>query len=256
MLEYGVPVGGPFDDFSAHVANHLVGNGESVAILECLGGVLELGVESPTAIALSGAEASISVYRNGGALASGSLAVGDRVVVECRQRHARLYLALPGGVQGDPAPGGRLTAIDASPRKPAVLSRFPAPTERVYFRWAPTFEVHEHPDSQFATVGVHSDRRGVRLAVDHAQSHELRLRSEPQCVGAVEWTPNGEWIVLGPDGPTIGGYPRLGWVVRASMPTIAQALPGSRIHLVPVDEEEERRRNATYDANKRLFVLA
>jgi allophanate hydrolase subunit 2 len=36
-------------------------------------------------------------------------------------------------------------------------------------------------------------------------------------------------IVLGPDGPVTGGYPRIATVIGADLPLLAQARPGQRI---------------------------
>jgi allophanate hydrolase subunit 2 len=92
------------------------------------------------------------------------------------------------------------------------------------------------------TVHPYSDRRGVRLSGD-VPTHELRLPSEPQCVGSIQWTPSGELIILGPDGPTIGGYPQIGFVIEADISRVGQLKPGSTAHLrwvTPEQAEEER----------------
>jgi len=83
------------------------------------------------------------------------------------------------------------------------------------------------------TVSLRSNRTGVRLEGFH-KTHSLELPSEPSCVGAVQHTPSGELILIGPDGPTIGGYPVVGVVCSDDLDRIGQLKPGQ-----PVRFEQE-----------------
>jgi urea carboxylase len=66
------------------------------------------------------------------------------------------------------------------------------------------------------------------------------MESEPSCVGAVQITPDGTPIVLGPDGPTIGGYPKIAVVCSADIWKLAQLRPGQRIAFERIELEEPR----------------
>jgi antagonist of KipI len=70
---------------------------------------------------------------------------------------------------------------------------------------------------------------GVRLESSSPVAHEISLKSEPTDVGAVQLPPSGNPIILGPDGPTIGGYPRVAWVVEEDLPMVAQLAPGQPV---------------------------
>ena len=51
--------------------------------------------------------------------------------------------------------------------------------------------------------------------------------------GAVQVPAGGQPIVIMPDGPTTGGYPKPGVVASADVRLVAQARPGTRIRFVP-----------------------
>jgi allophanate hydrolase subunit 2 len=52
--------------------------------------------------------------------------------------------------------------------------------------------------------------------------------SEPVCVGAVQVPQGGSPIVLMPDGPTVGGYPKIASVITADLGRFAQLAPAER----------------------------
>ena len=77
-------------------------------------------------------------------------------------------------------------------------------------------------------VGPVSDRMGYRLegpAIGHSGPAELP--SEPACPGAIQIPGGGAPIVLMPDGPTVGGYPKVAVVVTADLGVMAQLAPGA-----------------------------
>jgi allophanate hydrolase subunit 2 len=53
------------------------------------------------------------------------------------------------------------------------------------------------------------------------------LPSEAACPGAVQIPDAGTPIVLMPDGPTVGGYPKLAVVRQADLGRLAQCVPGA-----------------------------
>ncbi len=58
--------------------------------------------------------------------------------------------------------------------------------------------------------------------------------------GAVQVPGDGMPIILGPDRPVTGGYVKIGTVITADLPIIAQARPGDAIRFVEVDVEGAR----------------
>jgi len=91
-----------------------------------------------------------------------------------------------------------------------------------------------------AVVSHASDRVGVRLA-GAFQPHTWELPSEPACVGAIQVTGAGELLILGPDGPTIGGYPKVAVVIDADLDRVGQLRPGESVAFKVVSLAEARR---------------
>ena len=58
--------------------------------------------------------------------------------------------------------------------------------------------------------------------------------------GAIQVPPDGQPIVLMADRQTTGGYPRLGHVIRADVPKLAQLWLGDRVSFRAVTLEEAR----------------
>jgi allophanate hydrolase subunit 2 len=85
-----------------------------------------------------------------------------------------------------------------------------------------------------------SDRMGSRLegpALERAQTGDLL--SEGIVTGAVQVPPDGKPIVMMPDRPTTGGYPKIGCVIRADLPLVAQLRPNEgslRFQAVTIEE--------------------
>jgi biotin-dependent carboxylase-like uncharacterized protein len=85
------------------------------------------------------------------------------------------------------------------------------------------------------TVTPASDRMGYRLQGPPVQPRErATLPSEAACPGAVQIPDDGQPIVLMPDGPTVGGYPKLAVVIRADLGTLAQCPPGRAVRFAEV----------------------
>lgn len=95
--------------------------------------------------------------------------------------------------------------------------------------------------SQEFTVQPDSNRMGLRLAGRALTLPRRELVSEPVCPGTVQVTSNGQCIVLGRDGQTIGGYPKIAQVVSADLDKLAQLRPGAPIRFERVEREAAER---------------
>lgn len=92
-------------------------------------------------------------------------------------------------------------------------------------------------DQEF-TVTPALDRMGIRLQGRPLLFPERELISEPVCPGAVQVTPVGQAIVLGVDGQTIGGYPKIAQVIQADLDRLGQLRPGQRLRFQKVGLDE------------------
>ncbi len=90
-------------------------------------------------------------------------------------------------------------------------------------------------------------RSGVRLSGGPIASSGS-IPSQPVVPGAIQLTPSGEPIVLGPDGGLTGGYPVVGVVATVDVDRLSLLAPGDRVVFRVVDVEsaararDERRR--------------
>jgi allophanate hydrolase subunit 2 len=78
-------------------------------------------------------------------------------------------------------------------------------------------------------VSPASNRMGIRLTGRPLTRRPGELVSEAVAPGAVQVTNDGLPVVLGIDGQTIGGYPKVAHVIRADLDKLAQLRPGSTV---------------------------
>lgn len=265
----GLPPGGAMDRALLAAANEAVGNPPGAAVLEWALGTGSLRFE---------AEATVAVVRDAGCRvdgvehSAGVVMVPPRGVLEVFPRGSDrfVYVAVRGGIDvpevlGSRAtylPGGfggfegrRLKTGDRLPLGHLPRQRmkpYPAPT-RVPDREL-TLRVTRGPQwDQFDPavragflagkylVAAASDRMGYRLEGPAIHPQEAAtLPSEPACPGAIQIPGGGQPIVLMPDGPTVGGYPKIAVVVRADLARLAQCQPGRVVQWEEVSLLEAR----------------
>lgn len=88
------------------------------------------------------------------------------------------------------------------------------------------------------TVTPASNRMGLRLTGKPLKVSDREMVSEPVCPGAVQVTPDGQCIVLGVDGQTIGGYPKIAQVIQADLDVLGQLRPGQRLQFCRIAMED------------------
>jgi allophanate hydrolase subunit 2 len=77
------------------------------------------------------------------------------------------------------------------------------------------------------------DRVGYRLQGDPIPAVPTPGISEPVLPGSIQVPPDGRPIVTMPDGPTLGGYPKIGWMEPAERARLAQCRAGQGIRFIP-----------------------
>jgi len=88
--------------------------------------------------------------------------------------------------------------------------------------------------TQTYTVSEASNRMGLRLKGTPLLRPPQELASEPVAPGGVQITNDGLPVILGVDGQTIGGYPKIAHVIRADLDSLGQLRPGDRVGFVEV----------------------
>jgi len=84
-----------------------------------------------------------------------------------------------------------------------------------------------------------SDRMGYRLKGPQLQlKNKTELVSTGVSFGTIQLLPDGELIILMADHQTTGGYPRLGHVITAHLPKLAQLRPSDCVQFIKVGIEK------------------
>jgi biotin-dependent carboxylase-like uncharacterized protein len=269
----GLPPCGALDQEALALANALVGNSDDAAALEITAGVLAVRFEQPAVVALTGAH---PVGRIGNRPAPPgttlSVAASEELVVDAIEGGRFVYLSVRGGIDVPPVldrrctylptglggfRGRRLMAADRLAIGPEPELECPPPGYRAPDESARTGPIALVPGPQaslFAdavrerlttgwyAVTPRSDRMGTRLAGPPlAPDQPARLPSESTCVGAVQVPDDGQPIVVLCDGPTIGGYPKIGVIATIDLPRFVQTPVGSGVRFEWVGVGEAQR---------------
>lgn len=252
---FGVPPSGAMDPHAAGVANRLVGNAEDAPVLEFLLQGAELRVVASCWLAVAGADAGFPCWR--GAFAK----EGTRIAFPRNRSGIWTYVAIEGGfdvprVLGSASayprgglgrilkPGDILRSPGAGALRGNIAGTWAAPQDRRDYRNPPALEVWPGPQEDWFEdagalfesewqVSSRSDRVGYRLEGSVLRSPVREMTSEPVLAGSIQVPPSGRPIVTMRDGPTVGGYPKIGLVDPASLSWLAQCGPGVRIRFVP-----------------------
>jgi allophanate hydrolase subunit 2 len=242
---FGVPVGGAFDRSSMRLANSLMGNDLDAPVVEFALGTMELEALDSGCVAVVGA--AEHVLLNGAKRAMNAvvrLRGGDLLTIVPPFRGLRTYIAVSGGfvaervlgsVSGTVVDRGTELATASDRSFLDALDR----TELMSLEARPLRVAVNGDDSWCGAeyrVSRHIDRVGLRLEGPKPMMDARAGRSEPSVFGAVQLTEDRTVIVHGPDGPTIGGYVKIGCVVRADLDRLGQLAPGEAVSFVRKDE--------------------
>jgi len=258
---FGVPPSGAMDDHAAGWANRLLDNSPDAPLLELLLQGARFKALRDWWIAVTGAEAEANVptWR--------ALHVKAGDVIQFPHNHAGvwLYLGVAGGIQaerllgstsiyqrgqlGHPLAKGEVVCAAAETAfqlPPHVAGRSVSWSERRHYDTPPPFLLWPGPQWDFLseperskffdeqwTITSECDRVGYRLAGPALVLRQTQIVSEPTLVGTVQVPDSGQPIVTMRDGPTVGGYPKLGVIEPAQISWLAQCRPGQKIRFRP-----------------------
>lgn len=263
LAHLGIPPSGALDRPGAALANRLVGNPESAAVLETTMRGPRLRVTCPAqhvvVVAVAGAAAEVVVdgrvqashvalhLRGGSVLEVGLAATG-----------IRSYLAVRGGLHVEPVLGSRSYDLLSGLGPPPLIAgqvlaigpsggpgSGPVPALDVpplpALDSAPVLDVIAGPRQDwFAAealalltgtawqVSPASNRIGLRLSGPPLRRvRHAQLPPEGLVTGAIQVPQDGQPVLFLADHPTTGGYPVLAVADEAGLPIAAQARPGS-----------------------------
>jgi biotin-dependent carboxylase uncharacterized domain len=264
----GVSLGGALDRQAARIANLLIRNPETAALLEITLGNAAFQFQDDRVLAWCGAKCQVEIdgaqvppghaieLRGGGDLTIGPAKLGCRV-----------WLAISGGIEVVPILGSRSTdlrasfggfegrALRAGDELPLGKSSHSSPSGIRVSDWSAPAEWSQTasrqpclrvvrgaewdeftPTSQSAfqknpfTVNPQSDRMGVRLeGAGLARKEPNERLSEPVAAGTIQVPNDGGPIILLGDCQTIGGYPKIAHVITVDLPLAAQLCPNDLV---------------------------
>ncbi|MDQ2090276.1 5-oxoprolinase subunit C family protein [Marimonas arenosa] len=269
-LRLGLSRGGAADRLALREAAALLGHREVQAAVEMPGMGGRFSVDAPTRIALTGAP--MRAMLDGAPLiwnATYLLSPGAMLEIGPATTGVYGYLSLAGGLATPEILGsrsahlnaglGRLLesgdvlpfATDPDPDAPAMRiepdDRFSGGTVRIVP--GPQTSLYSTAMCErFAATefrrSTHGNRQGVRLDFDgdpFQAEGQLGIVSDVIVPGDIQMTGDGIPFVLLPECQTIGGYPRIGAVIPADLPKVAQAAPGAPLRFQLLSFEESDR---------------
>ena len=252
----GVPVSGAMDQTSAKLANFLLGNDESLAVLEMtlVGPTLEF--MNDTYISITGADMNPSLNKQK-VLQNKPLFVnkGDILYLSHSSNGMRSYLGIKGGFNSEKKLGSksfyrgiteREKLIKNDKIKFAKLTSSPMKMNKsindfkinkkskINVFKGPEFDLLDSNSKDIIfntdfTIGI-NNRMGYNL-VEPIENSISSIISSPVMPGTVQLTPSGRLIILCRDCQTSGGYPRVLQLDRSSIDSLSQKTIGETIKL-------------------------
>jgi biotin-dependent carboxylase-like uncharacterized protein len=266
---YGLVPSGAIDRLALAAANTLVGNAPFAAAIE-VGpfGASFTARGGAVRVALAGAQRSADVAKRAVAIDSSmTLADGETLTLGFARNGSFSYLAIEGGIAGEPMFGSLSVNARAGLGSPyprplqagdelQITAASSAAERRIELPdvlEAPIRVVFGPQDDEFSDeakalfiasdwkISATSDRMGYRLegpAIKHLHGHNIV--SDGTVNGSIQVPGNGQPIVLMPDRGTSGGYPKIATVISADFGRFAQIPAGRsfRFKLVSMAEAQ------------------
>ena len=252
----GVPVSGVMDQHSARMANLLLGNKETDAILEITLGNTSFLFEKEIFAIVSGARSNITL--NGTSVVLNSvIKLPENAILKIGipQSGVRNYLAVKGGFLTEKILGSRsffknITAANMLKKgdmlhyNASSLSSAPAlssvkikdehlKSEVLEVRTGPEFEFLSEKQQKTLlkmsfSISKDNNRMGYRLN-ELLENDLTSILTSAVLPGTVQLTPSGNLIVLMRDCQVTGGYPRILQLTDEAINCLAQKTTGHRI---------------------------
>lgn len=265
----GVPLGGAMDRVALSIGNALVGNPPAAAALEISLAGTTLQASCELACVVYGAPFELASNRQ--RLAVGTtftLQPDEELHIGGTSAGMRAYLCVRGGLQTSSILGSQtgLVPVAAGTElaclRGSIPHRFVRPGVAGCPSWYPflgspsgilPLRIVDGPQgdwfprdwvadtsggTRWFQVAPASNRMGLRLLGEPLALPDRELLSEPVCPGSVQVTRDGQCIILGVDGQTIGGYPKIAQVIRADLDQLGQLRPGDSVRFERIELEE------------------
>lgn len=277
---FGVSVSGVLDLQAAVLANRLVGNPASSAVLESLFGGMSLAFDADTKLAVTGAEVTIDIDGHVLPIWETVIAPANAVLnISAPTSGLYAYVAVAGGldlpsvlgsrsthaasgiggldgrglVSRDILPIGDETDGNARPSAGTSCPDIVVPAchdsdHRIRVTSGPQYDAFDDDaKSSFLaanfTISNLTDRQGARLdgAEIPAIGGKHDIVSDPAYMGAVQVPADGKPIILLADRQPTGGYIKIASVISADLPCVVQKTPASEIAFELIETERAQK---------------
>lgn len=270
---YGVSASGVMDEYSAKIANKLVGNKVGEAVLETTLKGVQIEFLQNTAVAITGGNCDVTL--NGAKIElwqSYLVNRGDILKMGICRSGLRNYLAFAGGIDVPIIMNSKSTNLKAkvggfngrklmtgdvlsvgvgSLEAPLTLNKHYIPT---YSKDIKVGVILGQQDDHFTEAGIktflnetytvtqESDRMGIRLSsvsgatIEHKNGADII--SDGITFGAIQVPGSGQPIVMMADRQTTGGYTKIGNVISSDLAKLSQATPGTKVKFVEYTLEQ------------------
>ena len=270
---YGVSASGVMDEYSAKIANKLVGNKVGEAVLETTLKGVQIEFLQNTAVAITGGNCDVTLNGTKIELWQSYLVNrGDILKMGICRSGLRNYLAFAGGIDIPIIMNSKSTNLKAkvggfngrklmtgdilsvgvgSLETPLTLNKHYIPT---YSKDIKVGVILGQQDDHFTEAGIktflnetytvtqESDRMGIRLSsvsgatIEHKNGADII--SDGITFGAIQVPGSGQPIVMMADRQTTGGYTKIGNVISSDLAKLAQATPGTKVKFVEYTLEQ------------------
>ena len=270
---YGVSASGVMDEYSAKIANKLVGNKVGEAVLETTLKGVQIEFLQNTAVAITGGNCDVTLNGTKIELWQSYLVNrGDILKMGICRSGLRNYLAFAGGIDVPIIMNSKSTNLKAkvggfngrklmagdilsvgvgSLETPLTLNKHYIPT---YSKDIKIGVILGQQDDHFTEAGIktflnetytvtqESDRMGIRLSsvsgatIEHKNGADII--SDGITFGAIQVPGSGQPIVMMADRQTTGGYTKIGNVISSDLAKLAQATPGTKVKFVEYTLEQ------------------
>ncbi|AWF79837.1 urea amidolyase [Microbulbifer sp. A4B17] len=278
LMNFGIPWGGAADSLSMKIANLLLENplGNPTFEISLLGPKIEFLCD--LSIAIAGGQFSGSLNNDPiDNFRTYKIKSGDILDISQAASGARIYLAVSaqidtpiilgssathiiskfGANNGKPITSGEVIQLkEIRIAKEAVLDkkfhinyshnshlRIVAGPERDSF----PREFIEHFHQSIYQVSAQSNRMGIRLSPKSStelrkiEPVKIQLLSSGLYPGSIQIPPDGNPIISFIEGQTIGGYPRIGHIIKSELHRLGQLSPNDRVSFQEISTEEAQK---------------
>lgn len=254
--DQGIPLSGAMDQYSAHLANQIIGNHADTALMEFVLHGPTLYFHQAASISISGGEWDIKL--NGVTVKTNEIIhipQKSKLQIKGLRKGMYGYLAIRGGfqtqkvlgsysyypkitaqaklVKGDKLPFNQMNKSEKElPNASIVPQESLLDAKKLKVEKGPEFEsLNSQAQNELLKAELSPTKDSNRMA--YPLQHELALSAEEITtgvvqVGTVQLTPSGKLIVLMRDAQTTGCYARILQLSPMAVNQLAQKRPGDR----------------------------